>query len=217
MAIATTLTTISLIFFNAKIGTKKENQSKYHAKGTVNDYKSQASEKELKNSMANLIKESLGALNNDKKKFASKKMIKENAQKVRNIITNKLKNRKGFGRDILDILSIADEVGLDDGLRIEVYNLISKTKKSKQKGHHISLSTEDQIRHRGLSLLFKESKKGNKKSKKMLVDLLLKKDFPNKYRVANLILKSNEKKRRATQEELKKKLPRDQHYLLYRK
>ena len=79
------------------------------------------------------------------------------------------------------------------------------------------MSDEDHIRHRGLDLFYKESKKGNKKSKDMLVQLLLKKDFPNKYRIANLILKSDEKKRRAVQEELKKKLPREQHYLLFRK
>ena len=99
---------------------------------------------------------------------------------------------------------IADKVGMDDTFKKRGIQFNFKTKQSKQKGHHATMSDEDHIRHRGLDLLYKESKKGNKKSKDMLVQLLLKKDFPNKYRIANLILKSDEKKRRAVQEELKK-------------
>ena len=215
--IVVSLTIVTAIFFNAKIRKRRSFTSKSKIKRSVKRYRATASEKALNQSIGHLVKANLGALNDNKKKIDSEKMIRKNAPQVRSMLVKRLKNRKGYGRDTLDTLMIADKVGMDDTLRKEVFNLISKTKQSKQKGHHVTMSDEDHIRHRGLDLLYKESKKGNKKSKDMLVELLLKKDFPNKYRIANLILKSDEKKRRAVQEELKKKLPREQHYLLFRK
>ena len=211
------LTIVTAIFFNGKIRKRRKLSFNRNVKKSVVKRNEKTSKKSLNQYIENLVKANLGALNDNKKKIDSEKMIRKNAPQVRSMLVKRLKNRKGFGRDTLDTLMIADKVGMDDILRKEVFNLISKTKQSKQKGHHVTMSDEDHIRHRGLDLLYKESKKGNKKSKDMLVNLLLRKDFPNKYRIANLILKSDEKKRRAVQEELKKKLPKDQHYLLFRK
>ena len=203
--ITISLGVMSLIFFNAKI-----------KKGKGGFYK-RVNEKDINLSIGELLKWDKGTLSNTEKGPRALKFLKENVFQVRSVLLERLKRRKSLGYEVLDTLSVIDRVGMDEALRREVFQIISKAKESKKKGHHSSLSTQDHIRLQGLELLYKETKRGRKDSKQMLVDLLLKRNFPNKYKISNFLLKANGKKRRALQVELKKVLPKEEHYLLFRK
>ena len=156
------LTIVTAIFFNGKIRKRRKLSFNRNVKKSVVKRNEKIGNKSINQYIGNLLKANLGALKDDKKKIEAERMIRKNATQVRSILFRQLRSRKGFGRDILNTLMIIDRVGMNDRLREEVFNLISKTKQSKQKGHHVSMSDEDYIRHRGLDLLYKESKKAIK-------------------------------------------------------
>tara|TARA_B100000925_G_C21989862_1_gene466288 strand:- start:492 stop:1133 length:642 start_codon:yes stop_codon:yes gene_type:complete len=196
---------VSAVFFNAKM-----------KKGRDSFFK-RVSEKDINFSIGELLRWEKGTISNEEKGPRALKFLKKNVSQVRSVLLKRLNRRKSLGYEVLDTLSVIDRVGMDEALRREVFQIISNTKESKKKGHHSSLSTQDHIRLKGLELLYKETKSGRKDSKRMLVDLLLKRDFPNKYKISNFLLKANGSKRRALQVELKKVLPKEEHYLLFRK
>ena len=196
---------VSSVFFNAIV--KKE-------KGV---FKKRVSKKDINLSIGIFLKTYKGVFENQERGMRALEFLMDNVFQVRSVLLQRLKRRKSLGYEVLDTLSVIDQIGMNEALRREVFQIISRAKESDKKGHHLSLSTQDHIRLQGLELLYKEAKEGGKDSKQMLVDLLLKRDFPNKYKISNFLLKANEKKRRALQFELKKVLPKEEHYLLFRK
>ena len=179
--------------------------------------KSRIDDRKIAVEITSYIKSKNGQSESFEKKVSTTNYLLLNKKAVQEYLSLKLEGGKKLDVVILNHLYVVDLVGLNSRLRQIIYDIVARCEKSKKRSHHSELSEEDHIRLKGVNILYVDAKKGSSSSRALLTKLLTKEGFPGKYNVADLLLKSAPKKRRAEQERLKKVLPKSDHYLLFRK
>lgn len=163
-----------------------------------------------------LIQYEYGMSLDDEVKSIAIKYLYENSIKAQENLNQKIKNPID-DQQLLELTFLLKYIKLTDSIRDELFLILRKSKKVIQKNKHKELSPLEFIAINCIDLLYVDMKAGNKKIKKHFVELIKLEEFPYKLRVINMLLKIEDKNRRSIQMELKKVLPKNEHYLLFRK
>lgn len=146
----------------------------------------------------------------------AKKFIAEHETELQQRILSMLK-ASNDPQEKTELIFVLRKIKLNDELREVLFNIAKDTKISKEKNHLEAISNSEKTKYMAIDFLYKDLKKGNLKSKEYLTNLIKINNFSEKQKIVNMLLKLDGKNRRSTQMKLKKILPKNEHYLLFRK
>lgn len=163
-----------------------------------------------------ILKDISGSADDSTQLLNAKKLILKEKERAETLLEDKIKNQMTrMSLELNELLFLVKEVGLTDTMRNYLFMILETEVEEVVKHHEVSIGK--QVKAHVLDILFIDLKQKNESTKNRLISLLRHKKFSEKLKVVDALLKLKDSNRRSMQMYLKKVLPREKHYLLFRK